>query len=326
MLKGIEYMTIAIYPWEEKLLQKAKSAVTESIVIPQRLLDERNLSRAYAKSARVTEQHSKTFYLTSGLLDRKARKAARALYAFCRITDDIMDTGSGDRLATLEAWRVKALEYNPNPEEVPLAWADTRQRYGIPKQYAEHLLDGVAQDLVINEYQNFEELAHYCYSVASTVGLMSMYIIGFSSEQAIPYAIKLGVALQLTNILRDVGEDWRNGRVYLPQDELVAFGLSNTDLERGIVDDRWREFMAFQIQRTRKLYEEAIPGIAYLNRRGRFAIAASAELYRAILNDIEANDYDVFHLRAQVNKIEKLTRLPGIWLRSSLAKVPQHHH
>jgi phytoene synthase len=146
---------------------------------------------------------------------------------------------------------------------------------------------------------------------------MSMHIVGYHGEEAIPYAVKLGVALQLTNILRDVAEDWQNGRLYLPLDELAAFGLTEADIEAGIVDERWRAFMKFQIGRIRQLYAEALPGIGYLNKQGRFAIAAAAELYQAILNDIEDHEYDVFGRRAYITKWEKLRRLPGIWWRSN---------
>ena len=132
----------------------------------------------------------------------------------------------------------------------------------------------------------------------------------------------LGVALQLTNILRDVAEDWRNGRVYLPQDELAAFGVSEADIDAGQVTDHWRDFMRFQIARNRQLYEEAWPGIAMLNGDGRFAIAAAAELYRAILTDIEQHDYDVFTRRASIGLTGKLSRLPGIWWRSQRTTAP----
>jgi 15-cis-phytoene synthase len=143
-----------------------------------------------------------------------------------------------------------------------------------------------------------------------------MHIIGFAGEQAIPYAIELGVALQITNILRDIGEDWGAGRVYLPMDELTAYGLTEADLDRRQMDDRWCAFMHFQIERNRRLYAEARPGIALLNRDGRFAVGAASELYSAILNDIEENDYDVFSHRAHVSAWGKVRRLPGIWWRN----------
>jgi phytoene synthase len=170
--------------------------------------------------------------------------------------------------------------------------------------------------MIQSRYSSFAELTQYCYSVASTVCLMSMYVIGFTDQDAVPYAVKLGIALQLTNILRDVGEDWRKGRLYLPLDELAEFGLSEQAVATARVDDRWRAFMRFQIDRVHRLYDEAAPGIALLDADGRFAIAAAADLYRAILDDIHAHDYDVFHRRAYVGLRGKLGRLTGAWWRS----------
>jgi len=144
---------------------------------------------------------------------------------------------------------------------------------------------------------------------------MSMHIIGFNGSDALPYAVKLGVALQLTNILRDVGEDWQKGRIYLPLREMAEFGLDDADIARGRVTPAWREFMHFQIERVHSLYESAWPGIAMLDQSGRFAIGAAASLYEAILDDIERHDYDVFSRRASVSAFGKLTRLPSIWLR-----------
>jgi phytoene synthase len=145
---------------------------------------------------------------------------------------------------------------------------------------------------------------------------MSMHIVGFKDESAIPYAVKLGVALQLTNILRDVAEDWHNGRLYLPLHELQAFNLSEADIAAGINDQRWKAFMGFQIRRARQLYDEALPGLALLEQRGRLAVAAAAELYRAILDDIEAHNYDVFTRRAHISSGRKLLHLPTIFLRA----------
>ena len=309
-------MTIAAN-WERKLIEKATITPAYELIAPLFAYSEDVMERAYQYCAEVTRAHSKTFYLTSGLLDAEAQSAARALYAFCRVSDNLADEETEGRLAKLEAWKRRSLSEHPHPDDlISLAWADTRARYGIPLEYAEQLLEGVSQDLTKTRYANFDELAHYCYGVASTVGLMTMHIVGFSGPEAIPYAIKLGVALQLTNILRDVGEDWENGRLYLPQDELAAFGLTEADIAAGKISENWRAFMRFQIERTRKLYAEAQPGIAMLGRRGQFAIAASADLYQAILEEIEANDYDVFTHRAHLSAADKLKRLPGIWWRT----------
>jgi len=177
------------------------------------------------------------------------------------------------------------------------------------------LLDGVARDIVATRYTTFAELAEYAYGVASTVGLMAMHITGFSGLEAVPYAVKLGIALQLTNILRDVREDWDKGRLYLPLEEIAAFNLSESDIASRRVDERWRAFLRYQIARNRRLYAEALPGLDTLHHDGRLAIAAAAELYRAILEDIESHGGDVFSRRAHLGAWGKLRRLPGIWWR-----------
>ena len=315
-------MTVYARNWEQTLISWATESLrdgTEKCLEPS---SSQLLGKAYEHCKYITQHHSRTFYMASSLLPPMKRRAVHALYAVCRITDDIVDQAESekaDSLTTLEDWyqrlsHQRATIYHP----VILAWADTRSRFGIPHSYLRQLVDGVAMDVDHRQYETFEELAKYSYGVASTVGLMAMHITGYESERALPYAVKLGVALQLTNILRDVGEDWRNGRSYLPKDELASFNLTDDDLSEGSVSDRWRAFMRYQIERNRSLYAESLPGIRYLHPDGRFAIAAAAELYQAILTDIEANDYDVFTRRARVSSWGKVRRLPGIWRRSAL--------
>ena len=270
------------------------------------------LQKAYRRCAAITREHSKSFHLASALLPEEKRSAARALYAFCRTVDDIVDQPTGaEREASLNYWRghVQAVSNPDQDDAVAAAWGDTLLRYHIPRHYAVQLIDGVARDMSQTRYGTFDDLSTYCYGVASTVGLMSMHIVGFESNEAIPYAIKLGVALQMTNILRDVGEDYRNGRVYLPRDEMDAFGISEGTLSSGVVTDKWREFMRFQIARTRDLYAQAWPGIGMLERDGRLAIAAAGSLYRGILDEIERSDYDVFLHRASVSTWSKIQRV-----------------
>lgn len=307
--------------WETLLLARAHEALESRPHGAAPRASRGELARAYDRCAGITQRHSATFHLASALLPAPKRRAVRALYAFCRITDDLVDRArDAERLA---AWRQVALSTAPPADDpVALAWADARLRHGIPARYAEQLIDAVAGDLTPPEHRTFDDLAAYGYGVASTVGLMAMHIIGFAGPAAVPYAVRLGVALQLTNILRDVGEDVREGRVYLPADELAAHGLTHDDLARGVVDDRWRRFMAFQIDRNRRLYAEAMPGIALLHRDGRLAIAAAAELYRGILDDIATHDGDVFRRRAGLGRGAKLRRLPGIWWRARRMKAP----
>ncbi len=311
-------MILQTYTWEPALLAQALEAWQSITPVSFRVSSDRMLlDRAYAECEKLTAQHSRSFYRASSFLSREKRRAARALYAFCRVTDDIVDCPDCNAQQSLSEWRHIALTAEPPIDNlVAVAWADARQRYHIPLRLAEQLIDGVARDLDQTCYATFDDLAAYAYGVASTVGLMSMRIVGYNSPAAIPYAIKLGVALQLTNILRDVGEDWRMGRVYLPADELARFDLSADDLARGQVNDRWRAFMRFQIERNRRLYAEAWPGIELLNKDGRFAIAAAGDLYRRILDDIEVHDYDVFTRRARVSTPRKLLGLASLWWRT----------
>lgn len=306
--------------WEYRLLSWAQEALASPARDGRVETEADVLDSAYRYCAGITRKHSRTFYLASTWLPDDKRRAARALYAFCRSTDDLVDETRGLAQAgeVFANWRARLS--NPHPaahDPVPLAWADTQARFRIPRGYADQLIEGVARDLTHQRYQTFAGLAEYCYGVASTVGLMVMHIVGFESRDALPYAVKLGVALQLTNILRDIGADWRAGRLYLPLDELAEFGLSEADLAAGRVDARWRAFMRFQIDRVQRLYLEAEAGIALLNADGRFAIAAAAALYRAILDDIQAHDYAVFDRRARVGFWDKVSRLPGIWWGSS---------
>ncbi len=308
-------MTLHIRDWEQPLLAMAYEA--KLAPTPERGLhgfEQDLLNNAYAWCEDMTACHSRSFSLASRLLPAPKRRAIRALYAFCRTTDDIVDFPGADVSRQLEVWRHQSLANRPAADNlVAVAWADARAAYRVPPKYAEQLIDGVARDLHQTRYQTFEELTNYCYGVASTVGLMSMHIIGYASETAIGYAVKLGVALQLTNILRDVAEDWQRGRLYLPRQELAAFGLAEADIAAGRVSDRWRGFMRFQIERTRRLYIEAWPGIALLAPEGRLAIIAAADFYRSILKNIEENDYDVFSRRAHVTGWGKVRRIPALW-------------
>ena len=274
-----------------------------------------SLRQAYKQAEKITAQHSKSFYFASGLLPEEKRSAVRALYAFCRTVDDIVDEASdAEQTSQLDYWRgmVDSASFAEN-DLVAAAWADTLTRYHIPRHYALQLIDGVARDLFQIRYQTFDELATYCYGVASTVGLMRMYIVGFEDSDAVPYAIKLGVALQMTNILRDVGEDYRNGRLYLPREELSFYGIQESDIARANITDNWRQFMKFQIDRTRQLYAESWAGVKMLEREGQLAIGAASVFYQGILDEIEKCDYDVFTRRASLNTLAKVSRIPSLW-------------
>jgi phytoene synthase len=309
--------------WEHRLRALAGESHQPAVPpTPLHKAHDSTFQAAYEHCAAITAHHSRSFHLASSLLPEPKRHAVRALYAFCRTVDDIVDVPSvAAREASLEEWRrISESAWAPNGNLIAAAWTDAMRRYHIPRRYALQLIEGVARDLAAARYETFDDLSTYCYGVASTVGLMAMHIVGFQSQDAVPYAIKLGVALQMTNILRDVGEDLLSGRVYLPQAELRRYGIRREDLEAGRVTRRWRDFMRFQIDRTRRLYAEAWPGIRLLHADGQIAIAAAADLYRGILTAIERNDYDVFTRRASLGAWEKILLLPPLFLRVRLAR------
>jgi len=302
------------------------------------------LAQAQAVCATITAEHSRSFALGARLLPPVKRRAVHALYAFCRVSDDLVDSpaAQADPVAAalaLDAWRAYVLgpspsattsasaeSYRDGGRSVALAFNDALRRYAIPLQHAHALIDGVARDLRTCPLHTYAQLADYAYGVAATVGLMSMHIIGYR-EPAPRYAAQLGQALQIVNILRDVGEDLEAGRLYLPRIELAAFGLRGGDSadgrvdahelvtsalgDDGVVTGRWRAFMAFQVRRARALVGGALPGLALLHPDGRLAVAAAALLYRAILDDIAAHDYDVFTRRAHAGKGAKVRALAG---------------
>lgn len=269
---------------------------------------------AVAGCRRTTAQWSRTFYFASALLPRAKRDSVRCLYAFCRTIDDLVDANSDGSAETLNAWERRALGDAPREgHHALIGWCCVRAEYRIPNLFAQQLIEAVRSDIGRVRYATYDELAQYCYGVASTVGLMSMCVIGYATLEAVPYAITLGVALQLTNVLRDVAEDWKRGRVYLPAEDLAHFGVTEADLSAGRVSERWRKLMRFEVERARRLYRESWPGIGLLDQSGRFAVAAASGLYGAILDDIEAHDYNVFVRRAHVSGPAKVARLPSIW-------------
>ena len=270
------------------------------------------LEEAYQHCQQVIWTHSRSFFLSSQFLPAEKRKAIRALYALCRTTDDLVDQAEGDVEIGLARWvaLVQAAQ-PPACDPVLVAWADTAQQYDVPQTLVNELLAGVAMDLTVKRYATFDDLWLYCYRVASVVGLLSMHIVGYRPG-AQPYAVSLGIALQLTNILRDVGEDAVRGRIYLPQEDLERFGLADEDILSGRRDKRFRALMRYEIERAHTLYEESWPGMQLLSDDSRFAIGAAAQVYRGILGKIIKNDFDVFDKRAHLSLAEKLWVLPDV--------------
>jgi len=270
------------------------------------------LHEAYQTCKHITRHHSKSFFFSTQFLPADKRKHVYALYAFCRTSDDTVDMATEDPARALADWVHLARTAPPHDNPVLLAWHDTHTRYNLPQATIDELLAGVAMDLTISRYSTFDDLWLYCYRVASVVGLLSIGILGTASG-AEPYAIKLGVALQLTNILRDVGEDSHRGRVYLPEEDLQQFGLTADDILAHRYNEQFCDLMRFEIERAHRLYDESWHGISLLPADSRLAVGVAARVYRGILDKIVMNEYDVFSQRAHLTLWEKLKGMPGIW-------------
>jgi phytoene synthase len=238
------------------------------------------------------------------------------VYAFCRWTDNTVDEAHdvADAMRRLaQARDALVLAYSDRPAPPGLAaFRHTVRTRGIPRKLFEELLEGMAMDLTIARYADFPALDLYCYRVAGVVGLMMTHVFGYRHERCFPHAVALGRAMQLTNILRDVKEDLDRGRIYLPQDELARFGIGEDQLAAGRVDEPFRAFMRFQIDRARAAYADAGRGIPDLiGRASRLTVRVMSRLYGAILDEIERLDYDVFSRRAATSTRRKLALLSG---------------
>lgn len=264
-----------------------------------------SVEQAYAEVERVTRERAKNFAFGIMVLPRSKRRAVAAIYAYARLTDDIADGDAvvPDKRAALLDLRA-ALDAPPPPGDAMwVALADARARYPISRDALAALCDGGLQDMDQQRYADVGELVGYCRKVAGAVGIACTAVYG-ADQPAL--AETLGIALQLINIMRDVPEDWALGRVYLPQDELARFGVGEDDLAGGRATPEFRRLMAFQGERARAYLAEGRELLPHLDRRSRACVATFASLYEAILEEIEAADYDVFSRRPSVPTARKL--------------------
>jgi 15-cis-phytoene synthase len=293
------------------------------------------LEEAYELCRQITAEYSKTFYLGTLLMPEAKRRAIWAIYVWCRRTDELVDGPRSELTtdATLDEWE-QHLEsvFSGQPiEDADVALVDTLERFPVSVQPFRDMIAGQRMDLYRSRYETFEELELYCYRVAGTVGLMTTPVMGVDAcHRSVPWAqaqsskspeaeaVALGIANQLTNILRDVGEDARRGRIYIPLEDLERFSYSEKDLLNGVIDDRWRELMRFQIARARRFFIEAESGINLLSPDARFPVWAALMLYRGILDVIEKNQYDVFSKRAYVPSWRKFLYLPLAKVRAEV--------
>ena len=286
------------------------------------------LENAYELCRKETQLWAKTFYLGTLLLPYEKRKAIWAIYVWCRRTDELMDSPEALK-KTKEELSDNLSEWEENTKNIfrgniksdlDAVLADTIEKFPQSIDPYLDMIAGQRMDLTKFRYKNFEELHLYCYRVAGTVGLMTQNVMGIdefykaASWIKVPdiseAAIALGVANQLTNILRDVGEDRQRGRIYLPQDEINKFGYSEEKLLKGELNSQWRDLMTFQLKRAREWFKDAEDGIKWLSGDARWPVWTSLRLYRKILNSIEKLDYDVFNNRAYVTKSAKAVELP----------------
>ncbi len=267
------------------------------------------LQRSYAAAREVMRHHAHTFYFAALWLRPDRRRATHALYSLFRTLDDLVDeVAEGERdpgaaREELQRWRawLNDPEANPRVEPILPAVRDTLTRYAIPSHHFIELIDGLEMDLAGRRYADVADLGVYCYRVASTVGLAMCHVLGAVDPAAQARAVELGVAMQLTNILRDVREDFENGRIYVPHDLMARAGWDEDRLRDGRVDDAFRAMMGELVSLARVYYDRGMRGLPYLSPDARLAIRVAARCYAAILDRIEAADYDVFSARAHVS-------------------------
>ncbi|MCG8345991.1 MAG: phytoene/squalene synthase family protein [Chlorobiales bacterium] len=281
---------------------------------------------AYRYCRQIAKHHAKTFYLATWFLPKKQRNPIYAMYALLRTVDDLVDlaenkltNGSLSRAelsSMMDAWKTRlheCYEGNHNNDPIMVAWQDTLKSYNIPIELPLDLMDGVTMDIDFRPFQTFDDLYVYCYKVASVVGLMCSEIFGYRDKKALDHAIELGIAMQLTNILRDVGEDVDRGRIYLPLEDLDRFGYTEEKFMQKKINGNFVELIKFQIARARSYYEASEKGVPLLEKESRFAVKISSQNYCNILRAIEENNYDVFSQRAYRSFYQKLCTIPSIW-------------
>lgn len=250
------------------------------------------------------------FYLSFLTLPPPKREAIETIYTFCRVTDDIVDdsTDEGEKKERLMAWNEELVKAMQGESRMPILNRLSRimSRFNIPLHHVQDLLRGMEMDLTKKRYETFAELEVYCYRAASTVGLMCAEVFGYTNTRTKDYAINLGIALQLTNILRDLKQDGKRGRIYLPIEDLRRFGYTEDDLLRGVVDERYKALMAFECARVHDYYRKAKAALAEEDKPLFTAARIMGNIYYLLLRRIEQSGYDVFTRRIRVSTAVKV--------------------
>lgn len=283
-----------------------------------------DLKSAYAHCQRVTRTEATNFYYAFRTLPRDKRNGIYAAYAFCRDCDDIADgpLSSENKRVLLRKIRADLLSMKTATQSpVFIALNDTVKKFQIPIQYLEDIVDGVEMDLVNTRYKTFEDLKEYCYHVASVVGLITIGIFGYEDQRAKEYAVDLGIAMQMTNILRDIHEDSIRGRIYLPLDEMANFGYSEQDLLNQEYNEQFRSLMKHQVERTRYYFDQGRQLFPLISTESRMCIVMLHHIYSSILDRIEGVGFDVFTSRISLSKREKLLLLGRLWISNIPSKI-----
>lgn len=274
--------------------------------------ENKSLKSAFRYARSQTANYSKSFFLSSAMLPKEKRWDTYALYSFCRFADNIVDNPRNrsvrdliDEVNYMEKELKLAFKYGESEHPIIKPLVNVLLKHDMPIEYPLELLEGVKMDLEKDRYNTFDELYTFAYRVAGVVGLMMTYLLGFQDKSALKYAEKLGIAMQLTNILRDIKEDKDMGRIYMPLEEIKRFGLTENDFFNENMNDAMYKFIRFQVKRANKYYHEAHDGIKMLNKDSQFAIYAASKIYQGILIKIEARHFNPFLGRVFVNQGKK---------------------
>lgn len=295
-------------------------------------VENKELKSAYAHCRAITRFHAKTFYMATRFLPNHKQRCIFAIYGLCRYLDDLVDEAEDliiHKKISVEEISIKLSVFKKRlhdtyagvmqSDPILMAFSDVLKNYNIDITLPFDLIDGVESDLTKNRYNNFEELYGYSYKVASVVGLMTSEVFEYENPEALKYAVDLGIAMQLTNILRDIGEDLVRNRIYIPQDELKAFGVSEEDLFNHNLSRDFVQLMKFQVDRAKSYYKDADKGIPLLSKDSRLPVYLARENYSKILEKIEYNNYNVFKQRAFLNSSEKLSIIPKAYFQMKTA-------
>lgn len=287
------------------------------------------LQASYDECKRLNSLHGKTYYLATLLLPKNKRPYVHALYGFARYADEIVDDLAStlsptEKAVALKSWSSGVLEdlkAGTSTDHIGRALVDTARRFDIPHQHFVDFLHSMEMDLTVTEYQSYEDLLKYVYGSAAVIGLEMVSILGYSDQRAFEAAKKLGIAFQLANFIRDVGEDLDRGRVYLPIQELAQFGVDRAMLERRILTPEIIEALKFQIERVRDLQRESKDGIEFLDKESRPCIRAASELYCGIVDEVEAIGFDIFTKRAKTSTARR-ARVAGLaYIQAVAARI-----